>query len=197
MHINKRLTGHIVHLRSSALQETSFTKPTSVKKKKFKAITIKKNLLHVMISPLCERKGTQYKNQQNLKNCHFILIILLLFAHEVWYELISVIYKHPLCHVYLKFIVFSLFHYFLLFKMDLFFIWIILNLLNPVILYAKFNWKWPSGSLSVSKVFSLFCFHIFLPLERSFTLHLNQVESPPSKNALCQGLVVLKKRPNQ
>ena len=33
---NKRLIGHIIHLRSSALQETSFTKPTvtSVPKKK-------------------------------------------------------------------------------------------------------------------------------------------------------------------
>ena len=90
----------------------------------------------MMISSLWKKKGTQLKKTKKpLKHCHFILNILLLFAHGVCYELTSVIYKHPLCHDYLKFIVFSLFHYFLLFKMDLFFIWIILNLLNPRILY--------------------------------------------------------------
>ena len=68
------------------------------------------------------------------------------------------------------------------------FIWTNLNPLHPRMLCAKFGWNWPSGSgeedfLISSMYFSLFRY--YLPLEKGRALHLNKLESPSPKNALC------------
>ena len=64
-----------------------------------------------------------------------------------------------------------------------------LESLHPRMLFAKFGWNWPSGSgdkrfLNFVDVFSLF--RNYLPLEKGGALHLNKLESPSPKNALCQ-----------
>ena len=56
-------------------------------------------------------------------------------------------------------------------------------------LCAKSGWKWLSGSGEedfwiLSMFFALF--HYFLPLEKGRALHLNKLESPSPKDALCQ-----------
>ena len=48
------------------------------------------------------------------------------------------------------------------------------------ILFAKYGWNWPSGP----KEFSLF--RNYLPLEKCMALHLNKLQSPLPKDALCQ-----------
>ena len=68
-------------------------------------------------------------------------------------------------------------------------IWTNLNPLHPRMLCDKFGWNWPSGSeeedfLYFVNVFSLF--RNYLPLEKDSALHLNKLESPSPKNALCQ-----------
>ena len=83
-----------------------------------------------------------------------------------------------------------------------FFIWTNINSLYPRLLCAKFGWNWPSGSgggdfLILSLYFSPF--HNYLPLEKNAALHLNKLESPLPKDALCQvwlkfGPVVLEKK---
>ena len=65
----------------------------------------------------------------------------------------------------------------------------ILNSLHPRMLCAKLGWNWPSGSgendfLNFLNVFSLF--RNYLPLEKGRALHLNKLESPSPKDALCQ-----------
>ena len=69
------------------------------------------------------------------------------------------------------------------------FIWTNLNPLYPRMLCAKFGWNWLSGSgeedfLSFVNLFSLFL--NYLPLEKGGALHLNKLESPSPKDALCQ-----------
>ena len=69
------------------------------------------------------------------------------------------------------------------------FIWTNLNTLYPMMLCVKFLRNWPSGSggedfLNVVNVFLLF--HNYLPLEKGVNLHLNKLEFPLPKNALCQ-----------
>ena len=69
------------------------------------------------------------------------------------------------------------------------FIWTNLNPLHSRILCAKFGWNWPSGSgeedfLNFLNAFSLF--RNYLPLEKGRALHLNKLESPWTKDALCQ-----------
>ena len=69
------------------------------------------------------------------------------------------------------------------------FSWTNLNPLHPRMLCAKFGWNWLSGSgeedfLYFVNVFSLFC--NYLPLEKGRVLHLNKLESPSPKDALCQ-----------
>ena len=64
-----------------------------------------------------------------------------------------------------------------------------LNPLHPIMLCAKFNWNWPSGSgekriLNFVNVFLLF--RNYLPFEKGGALHLNKFESPSPKDALCQ-----------
>jgi hypothetical protein len=53
---------------------------------------------------------------------------------------------------------------------------------------TKFHWNWPVGSgeedLEIFSVFLLFCY--YLPLEKGNPLHLNNLESPFTKNDLCQ-----------
>ena len=54
---------------------------------------------------------------------------------------------------------------------------------------AKFGWNWPSGygeeEFKISLVyFLLFC--NYLPLEKGVALHLNNLEFPSPKDALCQ-----------
>ena len=64
--------------------------------------------------------------------------------------------------------------------------------LNPLyrrMLCAMFGLNWPSGSgekdfLNVFNIILLFCY--YLPLENVVAFHLNKLESPPPKNALCQ-----------
>ena len=69
------------------------------------------------------------------------------------------------------------------------FMWTNLNPLYPRMLCAKFGWNWPSGSgqedfLNFLNAFSLFL--NYLPLEKIGALHLNKIESPLPKDALCQ-----------
>jgi hypothetical protein len=56
-------------------------------------------------------------------------------------------------------------------------------------IYAKFDCNWPAGSGEEDfkknfSVFLLFC--DYLPLEKNNSLHLNNLESPPLKDDLCQ-----------
>ena len=69
------------------------------------------------------------------------------------------------------------------------FIWTNLNPLHLKMLCAKFGWNWLSGSgeedfLYFVNVFSVFC--NYLPLEKGRILHLNKLESPLPRDALCQ-----------
>ena len=71
----------------------------------------------------------------------------------------------------------------------LFFIWINLNPRHSRMICAKFGWNWPNGSGGEDfyifvNVFSLFCNN--LPLQKGGALHLNKLESPTLKDALCQ-----------
>ena len=61
--------------------------------------------------------------------------------------------------------------------------------LHPRMLCSKFGWDWLSGSgekdfFNFVNAFSLF--RNYLPLEKGGTLHLNKLESPLPKDALCQ-----------
>ena len=63
-----------------------------------------------------------------------------------------------------------------------------LNSLHPRMLYTKFGWNWSGGSgeediLNFVNLFLLF--RTYLPLEKVGALHLNTLESPLTKNALC------------
>ena len=70
------------------------------------------------------------------------------------------------------------------------FIWTNLNPLHPRMLCAKFGWNWLSGSgeedffKKFFKVFSLV--RNYLPLEKRGARHMNKLESPSPKDALCQ-----------
>ena len=68
-------------------------------------------------------------------------------------------------------------------------IWTNLNRLHPRMLCAKFGWNWPSGFgeedfFNFVNVFSIF--RNYFPLEKGRALHLNKLESPSPKDALCQ-----------
>ena len=81
------------------------------------------------------------------------------------------------------------------------FIWTNLSPHHPRMHCYKFGWNWPSGSwedlfnfiivfslfrnyLPLENVFSLF--HNYLPLVKDGVLHLNKLEFPSPKDALCQ-----------
>ena len=70
------------------------------------------------------------------------------------------------------------------------FFWTNLNPLHPRVLCAKFGWNWLSVSgeedfnFNFVNVFSPF--HNYLPLEKGGALHLNKLESPSHRDALCQ-----------
>ena len=56
-------------------------------------------------------------------------------------------------------------------------------------LCAKFGWNWPSGSGEedfLNFVNVSLPFHNYLPLEKGVALHLNKLEYPSPKDALCQ-----------
>jgi hypothetical protein len=57
------------------------------------------------------------------------------------------------------------------------FIWT--NSLHPKIICTKFDWFWPAGSEKKILIY-------YLPLERGNPLHLNKLESLPSKDDLCK-----------
>ena len=84
------------------------------------------------------------------------------------------------------------FHYFIIispWKMAGPFIWKKFNPLHLRMLCANFGWNWLSGSgeenfFNFVNVFSLF--RNYLPLEKSGALHLNKLESPLPKDALCK-----------
>ena len=59
------------------------------------------------------------------------------------------------------------------------FIWTKLNPLHP-----KMLWFWRRRFLHFVNLFSLF--RIYLPIEKGGALHLNKLESPSPKDALCQ-----------
>ena len=63
-----------------------------------------------------------------------------------------------------------------------------LDSFHPRMLCAKFGWNWLSGSgedfLNFVNLLSLFL--NYLPLEKGRAHHLNKLESPSPKNALCQ-----------
>ena len=67
-------------------------------------------------------------------------------------------------------------------KIELFFIWTNLNPLHQRMHCAKFGLNWPSGS--EDNRFSLFL--NYLSLEKGRALHLNKLEFPSPKDALCQ-----------
>ena len=67
-------------------------------------------------------------------------------------------------------------------KIELFFIWTNLNPLHQSMHCAKFGLNWPSGS--EDNRFSLFL--NYLSLEKGRALHLNKLEFPSPKDALCQ-----------
>ena len=76
------------------------------------------------------------------------------------------------------------------------FIWTNLNPLHSRMFCAKFGWNWPSGSgeedfLNFLNAFSLF--RNYLPLEKGRALHLNKIESPSLKEALCKVWLILAK----
>ena len=52
----------------------------------------------------------------------------------------------------------------------------------------KFGWNWLSGSGEDFLKFRqcIFLFHNYLPLEKAKVLHLNKLQSPSPKDALCQ-----------
>ena len=60
--------------------------------------------------------------------------------------------------------------------------------LQPRMLCAKFGWYWPSGSWRRRFLNFVYVFLLFrnLPLENGGALHLNKLEFPSPKNALCQ-----------
>ena len=67
--------------------------------------------------------------------------------------------------------------------------WTNLSPHHPRMLCAKFGWNWPSGSgeedfLDFINVFLLI--GNYLPLEKGGSFHLNKLESPSLKEALCQ-----------
>ena len=55
-------------------------------------------------------------------------------------------------------------------------------------LYANFGWNWPSGSrlLWIRFVIIYWLFCTYLPLEKGGAHHLNKLDSPSPKDALCQ-----------
>ena len=67
--------------------------------------------------------------------------------------------------------------------------------LNPNharMLFAKFGWNWPSGSWEEDFIILSMYFRylvIISPWKKGVALHLNKLESPPPKNALCQILL--------
>ena len=68
-----------------------------------------------------------------------------------------------------------------------FFISMNLNPLHPRMLCVWLKlaqWFWRRGCFNFVNLFSLF--RNYLPLEKGGTLHLNKVESPSPKDALCQ-----------
>ena len=118
--------------------------------------------------------------------------------------------KNALCQVWLKlakwflrrrFLISSMyFRYVLiisLWKRTGPFIWTNLNPLHPRTLCAKFGWNWPSGSgeedfFNFVNEFSLF--RDYLPLEKDGALHLNKLDYPSPKDALCQVWLKLAQR---
>ena len=53
---------------------------------------------------------------------------------------------------------------------------------------CKFGWNWPCGSWQDFYISSMYFryFVIIFPFKKGMALHLNKLESPPPKNALCQ-----------
>ena len=110
--------------------------------------------------------------------------------------------KDDLCQVWLKLAqwfcrrrflnfvnVFSLFRNYLPFWKGGTLFWTKLNPHHSLILCAKIGWNWLSGSgeedfFNFVNVISTF--HYYLPLEKGGALHLNKVESPWHRDALCQ-----------
>ena len=92
------------------------------------------------------------------------------------------------------------FHYFVIispWKRVWPFIWTYLNSNHPRMFCAKCWWNWPSGSreenfLNFVNVFSLFRY--YFPLKKGAALHMNKLESPSPKDALCQVWLKLTKR---
>ena len=75
-------------------------------------------------------------------------------------------------------------------------LWTKLNLIHPRKLCAKFGWNWPSGSGEEDFLNFLNAFHYFAiisPLEKGRALHLNKIESPSLKDALCNVWLILAK----
>ena len=105
---------------------------------------------------------------------------------QIWLKLAQLFWRRRV----LNFInVFSLFrNYISLWKRAVPFIWKNLNPLHPGILCAKFGWNWPSGSGEQNFLISSMYFHYFVlisPLKKGGAHHLNKLESPSPKDALC------------
>ena len=61
-----------------------------------------------------------------------------------------------------------------------------LNPFNPRMICTSFGWYW-LGKRSFFKFVNIFSpFRNQLPLKKGMTLHLDKLEFPPPKNALCQ-----------
>ena len=63
---------------------------------------------------------------------------------------------------------------------------------------AIFGRNWPNGSgekaLKIFTIYNFTFFHYYLPLESGLALHLNKLESPSPKDALCQVCLKLANR---
>ena len=70
------------------------------------------------------------------------------------------------------------------------FIWTNLDSLHPRMLCVKFGWNWPRGSgekdFFLNFVNVYLPFHNYIPLEKSGALHLNKLEFPSPRIAMCQ-----------
>ena len=70
------------------------------------------------------------------------------------------------------------------------FIWTNVNPLQPRMLCAKYFWNWHNAWRNFLKIFHYRYFLIF-PLEKGGALHLKKLESPSTKDALCQVWLIL------
>ena len=85
------------------------------------------------------------------------------------------------------------FRYYLSLEMSWPFIWRNLKLLHPKMLWAKFSWNQFSGSGEKDfKILSMhFRYYVIINCKKDVALQFKNIESPSTKDALCQVLLKL------